>query len=281
MHFRPIVDLSEIFTDVRAQNYKPLKFTTCWQWHTICLLKPKAGSQEADVQRRVTRITAPKGSVAKQIGLAAAVVALSTATHTTRADATVLYLASPDYSQTSFQSSPNGEEEASPFVVTQTSTVTSITWWGDYFQNNIGADSFTFGFYTGSGSPNNTAIATTSATSLSRTDLGFTGARGDEEYQYTANLAADFTATGSTQYYLAILNAPSSWDWQFDGGGTNFFRFGGDGTDWSTSFFPEQDAFQLNGSANAVPEPGTFTLLGAGLFGLGVLSRRRRARSES
>ena len=112
---------------------------------------------------------------------------------------------------------------------------------------------------------------------MTRTDLGFMGVRGDEEFAYTATLSTPFVATGGTRYYVAVLNANSSWDWQLDTTGTNYFREGGDGTPWLLSGYPQQDAFQLFGSSS-VPEPSTFLLglAGASFLGAAVLFKAWR-----
>jgi hypothetical protein len=198
-----------------------------------------------------------------------------------QARADILYSAPPDYTQTSFISSSAAfaEQEASPFVLATNATVTGADWWGNYFVNNIGSDSFTVGFYTGAGFPNSTAIATTTAT-VTRTDLGFTGAEGDEEFSYSASFSTPFTATAGTQYYVAILNSNSYWQWQLDSSGTNYFRDGGDGNPWTLSIFPEQDAFDLTGTpALATPEPATITLLTSGFLAFGGFGLRRWRRN--
>jgi hypothetical protein len=214
----------------------------------------------------------------RAIPFTAAVLLLLSA-QTGPARAGILYTASPDYSSTSFSSTTEAgaEQESSAFMLTASATVTGINFWGDYNGNAIFTDSFTIAIYDGVGTPNATAIFTTMAVSLTRTDLGFTGARGNEEYSYTASLATSFDATAGTQYYVAVLDSGLNWLWQLDGSGTNYYRTGGDPTPWITSTITEQDAFQLTGNAIAAAEPASLSLLGLGALSLAGYGWRRRA----
>ncbi len=196
------------------------------------------------------------------------------------ARAAVLYSSPADYTKNSFQSTAatGSEQECTPFSIAGTSTITQISFWGDYFDNAPpNTDSFVFSLYAGGTPPGTTALTTRSTSSFTRTDTGLTGVRGVEVYFYTATLAAPFTVAGGTNYAIAVLNALPSWDWQLGAAGANFYRVGADGTAWTTSTNASQDAIQLIGTA--VPEPSSVALLSVAALGAGAAWRRRRARA--
>lgn len=212
------------------------------------------------------------------LAAAATIALLATAATTTQA--AVLYSSPADYTQPSFGSTTDpggpggGEQECTAFTLSTDATITQVSFWGDYFDTSLPTDSFTIRLYLGATTPDPTALVATGTTALTRVDTGLQGARGLETYFYTATLATPFVVSGATGYSVAVLNAVNTWDWQFGGAGTNFYRTGGEGTDWITSAFPNEDSIQLIG--DAVPEPSTWALLGLGVFGAGVVTLRRR-----
>jgi hypothetical protein len=78
---------------------------------------------------------------------------------------------------------------------------------------------------------------------------------GHEEFSYSADLAGSFSATARTTYYVAVLNSDANWLWQLDTSGKNFDYLGGEGTPWNSSFYDNQDAFQLTDATTATPNP--------------------------
>ena len=203
-----------------------------------------------------------------------------------QARADMVYSSLPDYSQPAFQSNSTGgvafqfEQESSPFMVTSTTSITRASWWGDYDDGELAPDNFTLALYSGVAGPDPTAIAMSSTLDVTRTDTGFMNSNPSEVYFYSATLSTPFQLTAGTQYYLAILDEPLSWDWQFGEPGTNYYRNGVDGTPWNDSlYYPVQDAFQLFGpSAVATPEPSSIILICSAMpVGLAWMRRRRKA----
>jgi hypothetical protein len=119
-----------------------------------------------------------------------------------------------------------------------------------------------------------------SGTNLVRTSTGVVALGSYDEYMYSFNIQP-FVALAGQTYWLGLHNgdlsntARAEFYWETtDGNGTStghedFLPPAGDG--WNDN--GQQHAFEL--TSGSIPEPATFTLLGAGLAALGLLRRRR------
>ncbi len=180
------------------------------------------------------------------------------------------------------------------FSLTQTATITNLSWQGASFNNadlaTTGAPvlGFNVSFYANSGG--------VPGQSLFSETIGFTQqaagpidlfGNGETEtvYNYSATLLNGFTATAGTTYWLsiqAITNYPAIWMWTSGTGGDGdsyqvvSSQFGGG------AFERPGDRAFLLGSA---PEPSSLALCGiAAVIGLGVARlhhRRLRARPDA
>jgi hypothetical protein len=90
---------------------------------------------------------------------------------------------------------------------------------------------------------------------------------------YSEYLGGDILSNGNSTYYF---------DWSNDLGNSSLLY-----TNWNTAGAGGcadnggacgQAAYLVNYSGSAIPEPGTMTLIGSALLGLGVLLRKRLAR---
>jgi PEP-CTERM motif len=162
------------------------------------------------------------------------------------------------------------------FTLPNLSTVSSVSWVGEYFDGSIAPIAgFTLQFYgDDAGTPGASIYSTFISGTANETDIGSFG--GFEAYTYSATLGTAFTALGGTQYWLSIvpdLGFPPQWGWSTGtgGDGASYQVFQGSGAS-----IPNDLAFELDGLAT--PEPFTFGLIGIGLAGI-ALAKFRRARS--
>lgn len=171
---------------------------------------------------------------------------------------------------------------ADNFSLGSAATVASVKFWGDYAFGGTptATNNFSIRFYADvAGSPaivpfyNQAVVAT-------RTPTGLFNNIADPIFEYSALLPISVPLAGGTTYYFSTVdnNAGSHWFWAGDsiGGSPNFER-SVDGVAWSSTFFNENLAFQLNNGVQVVPLPAAawagFALIG----GIGV--RRKLARA--
>ncbi|MCC6489540.1 MAG: PEP-CTERM sorting domain-containing protein [Candidatus Hydrogenedentes bacterium] len=171
-------------------------------------------------------------------------------------------------------------ELADDFVLQQgESTVTDVHWWGLYFDGNTppAADDFTIRILADAGGVPDTAfLHEIAVTDPHRADTGLDLA-GSDIYQYSADFSA-IALTAGTTYWISIFNDSTNddddfWYWMASSATGNAYFRESDGGAWE-----EEDAemaFTLtNDNLSAIPEPGTVTLLGLGLFALAMRARR-------
>ncbi len=191
------------------------------------------------------------------------------------------------YSQP-YAETPNGAYFASTvsnffqydsFVVSSSSSVQSITWWGvDINELLIGATtinptSFTVSIFadSGSGTPGAQLASSTIGNSGNASVVG--SLQGLSLYQYSGTLTTQFNVVAGTTYWLAIADATDNDDWFWaTGSGPNNSHVTVVGGQPSTS--ADDMAFALQGVAAAVPEPSSAALLLLG--GIGALCTRKR-----
>jgi hypothetical protein len=109
---------------------------------------------------------------------------------------------------------------------------------------------------------------------------------------YSENFILPNVSLASGTYYLVLQNARTSEgptysvgaDWDINNGpSTAYTNWGGNMNDNLFVYDPTTDvegtgsnSFQILGTTSPTPEPGTLTLLGSGLIGLGMLRKRRQ-----
>ena len=179
-------------------------------------------------------------------------------------------------------SSISTEQAADDFSLVSSGTVEKISWWGSYASDPLGLpiDIFEVSFFqdNGSGSPAISPFATLTDT-VTRTSTGLFEATGAMVYRFDLSVSTPFALTGSTPYYLSVINefdvitADANWYWLLsDTSGGNYYRFAVNDT-WQSDT-TGNFAFTLN-IATAVPEPANLWLflIGSALLGLVIKIR--------
>lgn len=236
-------------------------------------MKPNGGSLHAralDWRAAIARTVLP-------VILGASLVSASSAA--------VLFDQSPVDGNDAF-ASISAEQSAGGFVLSTTTSVTGLTWWGSYSQDptTLPADAFSVRIFAddGGGAPaaNPSETISQQPTRVATSLLDQTGAA---VYRFDLVLAP-VTLAGGKDWYLSVVNQfdvgdPNAvWYWLLSNAtGENFYR-SVDGDPWLSD--PTGNlTFQVIGNPEtAIPLPGSLLLVLSGLAGLNVAGLRGRGR---
>ncbi len=160
------------------------------------------------------------------------------------------------------------------------STITDVHWWGAYFAGNTPTepDDFTIRFFADAGGPVIIPLAEFAVGDVGRVDTGV-NVGGLDVFAYSVDISP-LVLTANTTFWLSIVNDTAAdlnddWFWSFDFSGTSAAFRVLDDASWTVT--PDRRmGFQLTNDVLEVPEPATWTLFGAGLAGLGWMTRRRK-----
>jgi hypothetical protein len=125
------------------------------------------------------------------------------------------------------------------------------------------------------GSPGSTVLG-----SWTLTNLPTFGSVSSIQPSQTISGISGIVLSAGTQYWLAAFASASGtydiWNYSTGTAGTIAVSNNG-GTTWAPFSGVLQTAFDVRGNPLSTPEPGTMTLLGSGLIGLGLALRRKSA----
>ncbi|MFO1498639.1 MAG: choice-of-anchor R domain-containing protein [Verrucomicrobiota bacterium] len=211
---------------------------------------------------------------------------------TVQANPIIVDNGSPDYGNAYYSDlSPGiggGIQAASSFVVGAANTLTDIHWWGGYGISSFShaVDHFTIYLYNDSGGSPGTVAYTIPVGAPARIDTGVNLFVSLDIFSYQFDLLAPIVLPTGTTYWLSILNDTAGdpggeWVWatsnQLAGDDQSRLLHSGSPGPWGSLHV--ELAYQLTGlTSSSVPDAGgTLPLLGAALFGFGLL-RWRTAR---
>jgi hypothetical protein len=163
----------------------------------------------------------------------------------------------------------SGETVSDSFTLSEASTITSVTFLG---ATDTGTTISTLSF----------SILSTPMTFTLNQTVGVTngaiipgfGSVFNVDFRHDSFLTGNISLAAGT-YYLVIGNAIAT-----DGGQASWDENLGPSTasvDINGSISPaDSESFQINGVANAVPEPSTWAMMILGFLGLGVMAYRKK-----
>lgn len=170
----------------------------------------------------------------------------------------------------------SADQSADDFTLARNGMVDGLTWWGSYRLDPTGlpADLFQVSIFQddGLGNPEISPLNMLTDTAT-RTPTALLDVTGQTVYQYDLSVTSPFALTGTTPYYLSVVNKfdpnypDADWFWLLsDTSGSNYNRYAANET-WQ-SFTTGNLAFHIN----VVPEPATLWLflMGSFLIGLSV-----------
>lgn len=174
-----------------------------------------------------------------------------------------------------------GNQNLDNFVVAEESRLLGISWWGSRLPDAADDGQFEIAFFAGTAvGPDVNPFLLLPATVLGES-TGLVNVANDPVLKYTAAVPAGVpNLLLPATYYLAVTAKSGEWYWLVgaDGDGLNWFRLA-DGDPW-TPGADLDDQFDLSFSlelspVQAIPEPGSVSLVALGAFGLLALARRR------
>lgn len=154
-------------------------------------------------------------------------------------------------------------QQAQRFTLSADATIEAIVAWGFYGDVAIPSDNFTVRFFADSGgAPPIVPFEAQASVPVTRQDTGMSAVGGASVYRYTLTLTAPVSLSGSTIYYVSIVNDTTSaqtWSWSDDPNGPNNLRWnrGSDTSAWSSGSV--NLAFELSDSSvlpTPTPTPG-------------------------
>jgi hypothetical protein len=183
-------------------------------------------------------------------------------------------------------SSPNLYQSYDNFTLSNTSSITSVSWYGFYYGYNVGDTNPASGITTNwdiGFSSNNSGVPGTqiysavmpvaNVTTLNVALSTYLGSS-VELIEFTATLPSSFVATAGTEYWFSPYSDQPGFDPQFSWSGASA---AGDGAYESGVGHVSHDlAFSLDGTVSAVPEPSTWAMMILGFCGIGAMTYRRR-----
>jgi len=216
-----------------------------------------------------------------------AIASLTLISFSQQASATVLYDQPWDGGTNGSYASQNDTNEYGNFAtafddfnLSNSATITNIAWTGGYFnppsQGTI--TGFTLQIYSDNdGLPGNSLYSVSVPGTANETFLD-----SNNGYPYFSyNASVNFAATGGAEYWLSVvpnLGFPPQWGWATGTGGNQNAQqvfFG------SLNPLDFDLAFTLSGSVSATPLPSTWTMLIAGIVGLGFFAYRGSRKNAS
>jgi hypothetical protein len=166
---------------------------------------------------------------------------------------------------------------ADDFVLTNTTEISTFTWWGGYDNTPTATDSFVIGLHADSACQPGSLQPGFAVGSISKAPTGaFVNSGIYPEYIYTATLTTPFQAQGGFRYWLSIANsmpAGETWQWELSGSSPNFGVQRFLGGSWQPHSIVVGTSFEIPGLP--VPEPSALVLLSTGWLFIRLLQKRR------
>ncbi|MBK7676225.1 MAG: hypothetical protein IPJ27_16565 [Candidatus Accumulibacter sp.] len=183
-------------------------------------------------------------------------------------------------------------QSADGFVLSTTTSVTGLTWWGSYLEDPgdpatpLRKDDFTVRFFADDGSGAPKALPTeTILQQPARSSTLLVDKERAPVYRFDLDLALAPVTLAAGRNYLSVVNqfdvldSRAEWYWLLsDTTGQNFYRVV-DRDPWSRALNPPKGnlAFQVSGNpGTAIPVPGSLLLVLSGLAGLNLVGLRGR-----
>jgi hypothetical protein len=190
-----------------------------------------------------------------------------------------------------YTSSPNLYRVYDNFTLSSTGSITSVTWYGTYYDyvtpSNNPAGGITtnwdIGFFNNNGGVPGASLYSVAipAANVTSTDIGLSTYNGSslELIKFQATLPSSFLATGGAEYWFSVYSDQPDFNPLFAWSGANA---PGDGS-YQSGVGPRtyDRAFSLDGAVSGVPEPSTWAMMILGFCGLGFLAHRRRNQTSA